>query len=420
MTLDSLRVFTCNEDWEEAQFVDRTQRKDSNIHKKLILKNFRVYWNANEKEFIGDLAESEQAMKESLIRLIYNEENKENKNLQLLNYLLEFSTEGQMVQHNLTQKLIDEGNPEFEISISLDACQINLNKQQIKQLVDILNVINEYSTFVRSKANKFENIMIRPMRIIRLAETSEEKSEIIREYWKYAKQVIIGNIRTERRGINKVMVYSRRGEKNIKAHFLEIFNILMESKTHDPHELDEEDLRFYESVLLGMNMDKIRSWIEEQIKQTKYQEELKKKVDSKKGYLSGWWGKTVDENDIEEGEKEEIKNFIDDIVKNTELNLKIPDNYPKLSLRFHQREFRLNLEKKDMFTGELERVSLLTEEILLDLKLKHKGSFIKSSLKSFGVFYSKIHAEDQNSVQSKFWWINPKTRSSRFYTRSRQ
>lgn len=407
MTLDSLRVFTCNQNWEEAEFVDRTQRNDSRIHKKLILKHLRVYWNANEQEFISDLAGSEKAVKQALTELIYNEENRDNRQLQMLNYLLEFSTEGKMIQHNLTQKLVDQGHPEFEIEISLDACQINLNKQQIKQLVDILNVTNEYSTFLRKKESEFENIMIRPMRIIRLAETRKERREVIREYWKYAKQVIVGNMRTEKRGINKVMVYSRRGEARIRGRFLEIFNRLLSSKNNSPLELEELDQRFYESVLLGMNVDKLRSWIEEQIKEKKYEEELKKKVDSKKGYLSGWWGKTVDEDDIAEDEKEEIKNFIEDIVQNTELNLQIPDYYPKLSLTFHQKEFRLNLEKRDMFTGELERVSLLTEEILFDLKIKQKGSFTKASLKSFGVFYSKTKSGAQDKTQGGRPRANP-------------
>jgi hypothetical protein len=401
ITLDSLRVFTCDENWKEAQFIDRTQRTDSRIHKKLILDNFRVYWNANEKEFISNLGEKTDAMRERLMNLIYNEENKNSSSLKSLNYLLEFSTEAKMIQNNLTQNLIDEGQPEFDISISLNGCQISLNKNQIKQLVDILNVINDYSTYLKSKESKYKNFMLRPDRIIRLAETGEEKSEIIREYFKYAKRAIIGKKKEEKRGIQTVMVFSRKGEANIKTRFMKIFNQVLDAKDPLNVELDELDKRFYESVLLGMNADKIKTWIEERIKEKKFEEELKKKVDSKKGYLSGWWGKTVSEDDITGDEKDEIKNFIDDIVKQTEINLKIPNNYPKLSLKFHQKEFRINLEKKDMFTGELERVSLLSEEINLDLKLKQKGSSMKSSLKSFGVFYSKIHTGEDKKDQSK-------------------
>ena len=394
-------MFTCDENWKEAQFVDRTQRNDSRIHKKLILDNFRVYWNSNEKEFISNLGEKHDAMRERLMSLIYNKENKDSPSLKSLNYLLEFSTEGKMIQNNLTQNLIDEGLPEFDISISLNGCQISLNKGQIKQLVDILNVVNDYQTYLKSKEHKYKNFMLRPDRIIRLAETGEEKSQIIREYFKYAKRAIIGQKREEKRGIQTVMVFSRKGESNIKTRFMKIFNHILEAKDPINVELEELDKRFYETVLLGMNADKIKTWIEERIKEKKFEEELKKKVDSKKGYLSGWWGKTVSEEDITGDEKDEIKNFIDDIVKQTELNLKIPSNYPKLSLKFHQKEFRINFEKKDMFTGELERVSLLSEELNLDLKLKQKGSAMKSSLKSFGVFYSKMTIGNKNKEKSK-------------------
>lgn len=397
ITLDTLRVFTCDEDWNEAQFVDRTQRKESKIHKKLILDYFRVYWNASESEFVSRLEEKPDALRERMKELIFNEENRDNPSLRSLNYLLELSTEGQMIQNNLTQTLIDEGNPEFDISISLEACQISLNKNQIKQLVDILNVMNEYSTFLKQKEIKYKNFMLRPSRIIRLAETGEEKSEIVREYWKYAKRAILGRRREEKRGIQTVVIYSRKGESNIKRRFLEIFNHILEAKDPMKVELEELDMRFYESVLLGMNADKVKTWIEEKIKEKKFQEELKKKVDSKKGYLDGWWGKTVSEEDITSGEKDEIKNFIDDIVQQSETNLKIPKNYPKLSLHFRQKEFRVNLVKKDILTGEVERVSLLTEEILLDLQLKQKGSSMKSSLKSFGVFYSKNFSEGESS-----------------------
>ena len=394
--MDTLRVFTCDENWNEAQFIDRTQRKESQIHKKLILNNFRVYWNANETEFVAKQTNSEDGIKERLIELIYNEENKDSKRLQSLNYLLELSTEAKMVQNNLTQNLIDEGCPEFDISISLDACQISLNKSQIKQLVDILNVMNDYTTYLKGKENKYKNFMMRPERIIRLAETGDEKSEIIKDYWKYAKRAIIGRRREEKRGIQTVMVFSRRGESNIKKRFMGIFNQVLDAVDPLNVELEELDKRFYESVLLGMNLDKVKTWIEERIKEKQFEEELKKKISSKQGYLAGWWGKTVSEEDITGDEKDEIKNFIDDIVEQTELNLKIPDNYPKLSLHFHQKEFRINLEKKDIYTGELERVSLLTEELMLDMKLKQKGSAIKSSLKSFGVFYSKIYSENDD------------------------
>jgi hypothetical protein len=394
-------VFTCDENWDEAQFVDRTQRQESKIHKKLILQNFRVYWNANETEFVSRLEEKPDALRERLMELIYNEDNQNNNSLKSLNYLLEFSTEGQMIQNNLTQTLIDEGNPEFEISISLNACQISLNKDQIKQLVDILNVINDYSTFLKQKEIKYKNFMLRPNRMIRLAETGEEKSEIIREYWKYAKRAILGRKREEKRGIQTVVIYSKKGEANIKRRFMEIFNQILEAPDPINVELDELDMRFYESVLLGMNADKIKTWIEERIKEKKFEEELKKKVNSKKGYLDGWWGKTVSEDDITGDEKDEIKNFIDDIVKQSETNLKIPNNYPKLSLHFHQKEFRINLVKKDIFSGEVEKVSLLTEEILLDVQLKQKGSFMKSSLKSFGVFYSKNFSDEAKKKEGK-------------------
>ena len=252
-----------------------------------------------------------------------------------------------MIQKNLTQDLIDEGKPEFDIIITLDKCNIDVNKEQIKQLVDILNVINEYQSLMSKKDKKYKFYTIRPEGMIRLAETESEKKQIIREYWKYAKRAIKYKNNEEKRGIESVLVFSKRGKNNIKKKFLKIFDNMLSAKDPLTVELDELDKRFYESILMGMNIDEVKTWVEERIKEKQFQEEMAKKADKQKGFFSGWFGSKVqEEKEISSEEQEEIKNFIEDIVQQTEVNLKIPDNYPKLRLRFFQKQFEINLKKK--------------------------------------------------------------------------
>lgn len=389
-----MRVFTCDENWNETDFVDRTQRKNSTIHKKLILDNFRIYWNANENNFLHSELEEEQ-IQLKLKNLIFSDKEEKNCKPTGLNYLLAFSTEGKMIQKNMTQDLIDEGKPEFDIMITLEKCKVDINREQIKQLVDILNVINEYQSLMTKREKKYKSYMIRPERIIRLAETGAEKKEIIREYWKYAKRALIHQANEEKRGIQSVLILSKKGKENIKRRFLEIFDQILSATDPKKVELTELDRRYYESVLLGMNIDEIKTWIEEKIKEKKFREEIQKKIDSQKGYFTGWFGSTVEKQpEISNDEQEEIKNFIEDIVKQTEVNLKIPSNYPKLRLRFFQKQFEINLRKKDVLSQNIEIIKLLTNEISLDLHLKQKGSVLQSSLKSFGVFFLKQNNDE--------------------------
>lgn len=386
VTLDSLEVYTCDQNWQRSEFLDRTVTKETQIHKTLTLNNFRVYWNSQETVFLEKETSTPDQLKASMKELIFKQGSKP---INELNYLLQFSTEARLVQRDMNQELVDSGKPQFDLSISMDSTDLALNKRQVMQMVDIVNVINEFMSIFQKRREKYKTYMLRPSVPIRMAENAEHKKKLVREFWKYAKTVIITRNKQENQGLKTMMVYSRKGEREIKERFLSIFEELLKKKDPLKMEFDPLDARFYETVVMSMDITKLEAWIGERIKTKQKEEQLQKKKDSKKGYFSGWFGGGGDTTSISAEEEEEISNFVETIARTADVNIKYPDNYKKFCVQFMQKSFRVNLDKKSLEGRASERVSLVTDHLLLNLQIKEKGVSMQASLGSFGIFYSK-------------------------------
>ena len=385
MTLDSLEVYTCDENWQRSEFLDRTVTKETKIHKTLTLNNFRVYWNSQESVFLEKETASPEQLLRSLKDLIYKQGGEPIKRL---NYLLQFSTEARLIQRDMTQELVEAGKPQFDLSISMQSTDIGLNKRQVMQMVDIMNVVNEFMSIFEKRREKYQTYMLRPPVPFRMAETEVERKKIIRQYWKYAKTVIVTRNNRENRGLKTMMVYSRKGERQIKERFLKIFEKILKQKDPMKMEFEPLDARFYETMLMSMDVSKLEAWIGETIKDKQKEEERRKKKDAKKGYFSGWFGGGKIAT-ISAEEEEEISNFVETIAQTADVNIKYPDNYRKFCVQFKQKSFRINLDKKSLEGQDSERVSLVTDHLLLNLQIKQKGVSMQASLGSFGIFYSK-------------------------------
>ena len=104
ITLDKLNVFTCNENWEK-QFLDG---KPSKVYKKLLIQNFFIYFNSNENLFLQNKCNTSNDYLDSLRELIYDENKMETEQIKSLEYLLNFSTTGKLIQTKLSNEIVEK------------------------------------------------------------------------------------------------------------------------------------------------------------------------------------------------------------------------------------------------------------------------------------------------------------------------
>ena len=124
ITLDKLNVFTCDENWEK-KFLDGKPEK---VYKKLLIQNFFIYFNSTEKLFLQNKCKTREDFLDSLRELIYDENKKETEQIKSLEYLLNFSTTGKLVQTKLTNEVVEKMIPQYDILISLDQTNFSLSK----------------------------------------------------------------------------------------------------------------------------------------------------------------------------------------------------------------------------------------------------------------------------------------------------
>lgn len=389
ITLDHLHINTTDENWKET-FIDRSKSSSvSTVYKKLDIKNFYVYWNAEETNFLSERCKSLEEYFLYMQAYIYKDETKNNEIVSRLNYLIDFSTEGKLKQTHLTNETINKRIPEYDLEIDLQRCNLGISRDQIKQVNKIINVVTEFSNYFKRKERKFRNFAFRPAKYISNATSIAERRQLVKDWWKYA----IRSARSEVKTKMPIFLLTKSIKERYREDFMQIFLNLMKQKEQTSlDELNEEQKRRYENILATIDTTQIIAWIEENLKQEKLKEEIEKARNKKKGYFGGWFGSS--EKEMSNNEQEEIQKFIEETFGEEEINYDIPASYPKIKITFTQEKFNVALKNKDIFDNTKEVVNITAKNLKLEMYLKKSGRAASVSLKTFKIIYEKRDFSD--------------------------
>lgn len=384
VTLDHLYMHTTDENWKES-FIDRTKSSSSStVYKKLDIKNFYVYWNAEETNFLSERCKTPEEYFLYMQSYIYKDETKDTDIIKRLNYLIDFSTIGKLKQTSLDAELIKKNIPEFDLQIDLQRCNLAISRDQIKQVNKIINVVTEFENYLKRKEKKYKNFAFRPAKYISDENDPGSRKKLVSAWWSYALRIA----RSEVKAKMPWFILTKSIKEKYKQDFMEIFLKLMKQKDQSSlEELTEEQQRRYENIIATIDSALIMNWIEENLKQAKLKEEMEKAISKKKGYFGGWFGSSTKE--MSNNEEQEIQKFIEDTFGGDEIALTIPDNYPKFKVTFTQEKFNIALKNKDMFENAKEIVSITAKKIRIDMYLRKTGNMMTVSLKTFKILYEK-------------------------------
>ena len=389
VTLDHLDMLTTDKNWKET-FIDRTKSKgEATVYKKLDIKNFYVYWNADEYSFLSERCKTQEEYLLYMQSYIYKEETKNNDIIKKLNYLIDFSTEGKLKQTRLSPELVKQGVPEIELQIDLQRCNLGISRDQIKQVNKIINVVTEFSNYFKRKEKRYKNFILRPARFIRDGGTPAERKKLARAWWAYA----IRCARSEVKAKLPWIILTPSLKEEYRQDFMQIFLMLMKQK--DPtslEDLTEEQKRRYENILATIDATQVMSWIEENLKKEKIQEEIEKAKKKKKGFFGGFFGST--EKEMSTDEQQEIEKFIEETFGQEDVTLVLPETYPKVKVTFRQNKFNLALRSKDIFETTKETVSVMAKDLNIDMYIRKNGNMVAVTLQNFKILYEKHDFND--------------------------
>lgn len=152
MTLNFLSIHATNEKWEK-KFIDRTDSKNENLpsYKILLLNNFSVYWNSDEKNFFSLLPKNTD-FKPGMESLIRTDETP----LKNIDYLINIKAELKSIQNNGKEKL----GPEFWFSLKMGNIDLNFKKKQILDALKLTSYLNRFKKAFDENKKKASSIEI--------------------------------------------------------------------------------------------------------------------------------------------------------------------------------------------------------------------------------------------------------------------
>lgn len=136
VTLDFLTTHTTNEKWEK-KFIDRTNPENENLsnYKILVLKNFSIYWNSDEKQLFC-LEKQKGNIQQRMLELVKTDE----KDLPTMNYLINIQAELKSIQSNGKTKY----GPEFWFSLKMGNIDFSFKNKQIRDALHLLSYLNRF------------------------------------------------------------------------------------------------------------------------------------------------------------------------------------------------------------------------------------------------------------------------------------
>ena len=137
--LKSLEVFTTDEKWKK-NFLDRTKEENKNLpmYKHLNLEKFGIYWNFDEKNFIG---KNENDKIQEFMKNFISQDSKDN------NFIIKISTDLFLIQH--PKSVVNQ--PEIKVKVDIESFDIFMRKEQIQQLLQLLAFVNDFNSILIKK-----------------------------------------------------------------------------------------------------------------------------------------------------------------------------------------------------------------------------------------------------------------------------
>lgn len=382
LTLNSLAVNTCDANWKTT-FVDRTLTKSTQIYKKLLLNNFYVYWNSKEEFFMIETCKTNEDYIRELYKRIKNEETQDNEVIKKLSYFFNFSTDARMLQHKISQDLIKNSIPQYDLNISLEDCKIELSKEQINGVNQVVKVIEDFTSYIKEKQKIFRMYRFRPNMRISDENSPVKRKELIKKWWQYAlhcqSMENLGKVKT-----GGWLLRSVGWKQKMIREFEDFFftRVMTQKNPEAIESIDNDDLIMYENIIMSIDDKELNQVIEEHVKNEKSKAQLESMTQKSKGFFSGWFG--GGKNDKED--PTEVKKKLDDYMKTIltpedQIQYEIPQNYSRTRLRFEQKKFNINLVKNDLVDSVKDKIMLETKDLQVDIDLKLSGMRVSMGLK---------------------------------------
>ena len=278
ISLQEMFVVNTNEEWKE-EFIDRNVNKNVNIFKLLKISNFGIYLNPNESFFlyniynenfnIKDENEVQGIIEENMTNIFPEEEQK----LLDTEYLIEpMSLTAKMTQRNdITIKESKESNinnklPRIHLILELNKFNFDIQKEQYDCIIRIMNTINQYHQILYDFNNTTKFKFFRPNIKLSAAlkeEDKETKKKIIRKWWKYAINMIIGQIKyfknNDKNVFNLPPLLIEEYKKDFEILFKKYY-LLKSDNNSKKEELNEKELKQLYKILEITDLKDLYVW----------------------------------------------------------------------------------------------------------------------------------------------------------------
>ena len=325
VSLEEMFVVNTNEQWEE-EFIDRNVNKNINIFKLLKISNFGIYLNPNEEFLIYNVYEENiscksekdvQGIIEEHMNKIFPEEEEKLPNME---YLIEpMSLTAKMTQRNdinIKENKDLSNLPKMLLTIELDKFNFDIQKEQYDCIIKIMNTINQYHQLLYdfNDTNKFK--FFRPRQKLSDAiKNNENKSKIIRDWWKYAIRMIIGQlkcIKDNKKNIFKlpdslIEQYKKDFEKLYKKYYLS------KNDNKKAEELTEKELNQFNKILEITELKDLYIWSRTVIQDIFTERKKEEKKYNNSTYIGYILGTKFNEDELISKEEQ---NKIDEILTN--------------------------------------------------------------------------------------------------------
>ena len=341
VSLEEMFVVNTNEEWQE-EFIDRNVNKNANIFKLLKISNFGIYLNPNETFLIYNIYQENKDNDEDLHNIIEEHMNKlfpeEEEKLPEMEYLIEpMSLTAKMTQRSDVNKElnISEKLPKIHLIIELDKFNFDIQKEQYDCIIKIMNTINKYHQILYDFNNTMKFKFFRPREKLSIAikeENKENKSRIIRNWWKFAIRMIIGQIKDIKNNnknifsLPKLLIdeYKKDFEKLYKKYYIK-----NENKTKE--ELSEKELNQFYKILEITDLKDLYIWTRPVLQEIFTQRKKEEKKYNNTTYIGYIIGSKFNEDELitkEEHDKinEILTNEINKAMKiiiNNDLEIKL-------------------------------------------------------------------------------------------------
>ena len=374
ITLDEIIVITTDEAWTRA-FIDRTEEKNKEkpMNKLLRLRNFGVYWNSKEVNFLVNLEKF--VIIEKLNRMILKENSGINASLE---YIISISAEAKLIQNHSSNFEL----PEYQFSINLQAIELHLKNEQFEQ------IIRNFETYIQ-----------------------------------YNKMLML-----ERKKINQITEEKRL---EFREFFMRVFPVIQRSELKNLDSLDSETREFFKTILNSISCEELCLWARKSLKEmekgVKVQELEKIK---KKGDKWFHWGdsssNSVNSEDsanfqLTSSEEKEIEDFIEKNFGESEsvtLEAKRfirPVNKPWFELFFCLEGGSIYLSKKNQ-NNDQEGVKLHWHGFLLNLWNFTNGLKLQIILQEIGIDMITEYVGNKTPIITPILYKGNKVSRQKFFS----